>query len=486
MAEPKLPKWANGAVSSLRRRGGELRGFVSSPQMRRLRRRLKRIRPLFGLSDQLMRRMPKGLFARSILIVVTPIVILQAIVAYVFMERHWALVTERLSAALVSDIAAIIAVIERYPHEPNFQDVTRLSADTFGLTVSILPAGPLPPPAPKPFFSLLDRTLSEKITTQIRRPFWIDTVGNSDLVEIRIKLDDGTLRVFAPRRRAYASNSHIFLVWMVGSALILLAIALLFLRNQIRPIVALANAADSFGKGRPVDNFRPRGAREVRQASQAFLDMRERIERQIEQRTTMLSGVSHDLRTILTRFRLELELLPDSEETRAMRTDIAEMSLMLEDYLAFARGDTGEETEEVDLPSLLEALAENTRRNGDEVLLSFSGEPEIRVRPTALMRCLSNLLTNAAKYADRVEMRAVHHSGILEITIDDDGPGIRDEDKEAVFRPFYRLDDARNVDVAGTGLGLAIARDIARSHGGDIALADSPLGGLRAIVTIPA
>ncbi|WP_051631124.1 ATP-binding protein [Afifella pfennigii] len=433
-----------------------------------------------------MRSLPKGLYARSILIVVTPIVILQAIVAYVFMERHWALVTERLSAALAADIAALVAIIERYPHEENYADVTRLAADTFGLTVSILPAGPLPPPAPKPFFSLLDRTLSEKITGYIRRPFWIDTVGNSDLVEIRIKLDEVTLRAFAPRRRAYASNSHIFLVWMVGSALILLAIALLFLRNQIRPIVALAHAADSLGKGRPVEDFKPRGAREVRQASQAFLDMRERIERQIQQRTTMLSGVSHDLRTILTRFRLELALLPESDETRAMQADIAEMSSMLEDYLAFARGDSSEETEAVELPELLDSLADKTRRNGDKVAVRFLGEPEIHVRPMAFARCLSNLLTNAAKYADYVELSARHYDGILEVTIDDDGPGIRDEDKEAVFRPFFRLDHARNVDVAGTGLGLAIARDIARGHGGDIELADSPLGGLRAIVTIPA
>ncbi|SCZ43551.1 two-component system, OmpR family, osmolarity sensor histidine kinase EnvZ [Afifella marina DSM 2698] len=454
--------------------------------LRRWRRRLKRIRPFGGLGDRLMGRMPKGLFARSILIVVTPIVILQAIVAYVFMERHWQLVTERLSQSLTGDIAALIAVIERYPHEPGYLDVTRLAADTFQLTVSILPPDPLPPPVPKPFFSLLDHTLSEQITQVIGRPFWIDTVGNSDLVEIRIRLDDVVLRVFAPRRRAYASNSHIFLVWMSGSALILLAIALLFLRNQIKPIVALAYAAESFGKGRNVENFKPRGAREVRQASQAFLDMRERIERQIEQRTTMLSGVSHDLRTILTRFRLELALLPEGEESQAMQNDVEEMSRMLEDYLAFAKGDAGEETEAVVLPDLLETLADHARRSGDAVVLNFSGEPEIHVRPTALARCISNLLTNAAKFADRVEISATHRDGILEITIDDDGPGIPDEDKEAVFRPFYRLDDARNVDVGGTGLGLAIARDIARSHGGDIALEDSRLGGLRAVVTIPA
>jgi two-component system osmolarity sensor histidine kinase EnvZ len=433
----------------------------------------------------LMERLPKGLYVRSILIVVTPILILQAVVAYVFMERHWQTVTRRLSTALTRDIAAIIAVIDSYPQDERFAEITRIAADTYALNIAILPPGPLPEPGPRPFFSLLDDELSRGLRKSIERPFWIDTVGDSDLVEIRVDLGDHILRVFAPRNQAYASNSHIFLVWMVGTSLVLIAIALLFLRNQIKPILTLAHAAERFGKGRPAENITPRGAREVRQAAQAFIDMRERIERQIEQRTTMLSGVSHDLRTVLTRFRLELAMLGDSPETEALRADVDEMSLMLEDYLAFAQGDAGEATAEVDIPALLEEIAETARRHGDLVETRFEGEPQALVRALGFRRCLANLVGNAGKHGDRIELKAKHQGGWLTVTVDDDGPGIPQEEREAVFRPFYRLDPARNVD-GGSGLGLAIARDIAISHGGDVILSDSPLGGLRAILMIPA
>ncbi len=233
-------------------------------------------------------------------------------------------------------------------------------------------------------------------------------------------------------------------------------------------------------------HFRLRGAREVRQAGQAFIDMRRRIERQIEQRTAMLSGVSHDLRTVLTRFKLELALLGDNPDTRAMRADIDEMTRMLEDYLAFAKGDTEEVSEPVDMPALLQQLAERARRAGNRVTVAFQGEEKIQVRPLAFRRCLDNLIGNAGKFGDRIEIAANHQDDWLTIAIDDDGPGIAESEREAVFKPFYRLDAARNVDAGGTGLGLAIARDIARSHGGDIALDTSPFGGLRAVIAIPA
>ena len=445
-----------------------------------------RLRLLRRLGPALMGRLPKGLYARSILIVVLPIILLQSVVAYVFMERHWQLVTRRLSNAVTRDIAAVIEIIETYPQDQRFSEVTRIAAETFGLTVSVLPPDPLPAERPRPFFSLLDSTLSTEIRDEIKRPFWIDTVGNSDMVEIRIALKDHVLRVFAPRSRAYASNSHIFLVWMVGASLVLIGIALLFLRNQIKPILTLGRAAEQFGKGRPVSDFKPRGAREVRQAAQAFIDMRERIERQIEQRTTMLSGVSHDLRTILTRFKLELEMIGDTPDTQALRADVDEMSRMLEDYLAFAQGDAGEATEVVDLPVLLEEVAGAARRDGDQVTTAFEGEPRALLRALGFRRCLANLVGNAGKHAERIELKARHAQGWLTVTVDDDGPGIPVEEREAVFRPFYRLDAGRNVDAGGTGLGLAIARDIAISHGGDLILADSPLGGLRAILMIPA
>jgi two-component system osmolarity sensor histidine kinase EnvZ len=443
-------------------------------------------RAMRRLGPALSAQLPKGLYARSILIVVLPIVILQSVVAYVFMERHWQTVTRRLSNALSRDVAAIIEVIETYPQDERFAEITRIAAETYGLTISVLPPGPLPEPGPRPFFSLLDSTLSNEIRRQVELPFWIDTLGNSDMVEIRIQLQDNVLRIFAPRNRAYASNSHIFLLWMVGTSLVLIAIALVFLRNQIKPILTLAAAAEQFGKGRPVSSFKPRGAREVRKAAQAFIDMRERIERQIEQRTTMLSGVSHDLRTILTRFKLELAMLGDTPETRALRADVDEMSGMLEDYLAFAQGDAGEAADIVDVPALLDDVAEAARRNGSTVETQFEGEPRALLRALGFRRCLGNLVGNAGKHAERVDIKGRHADGWLTVTVDDDGPGIPVAEREAVFRPFYRLDTARNVDIGGSGLGLAISRDIAIGHGGDVILADSPLGGLRAILMIPA
>jgi two-component system osmolarity sensor histidine kinase EnvZ len=444
------------------------------------------VRPFRRIGPALTARLPKGLFARSILIMVLPMIILQSVVAYVFMERHWELVTRRLSSAVTRDIAGIIEVIETYPQDERFSDITRIAAETLELTISFLPPGPLPEPGPRPFFSLLDSTLSRELQTQINRPFWIDTLGDSGMVEIRIQLEDHVLRLFARRSRAYANNSHIFLVWMVSTSVVLIAIALLFLRNQIKPILTLGKAAEQFGKGRPVSSFRPRGAREVRQAAQAFIDMRERIERQIEQRTTMLSGVSHDLRTILTRFKLEIAILGDTPDTDALRADVDEMSRMLEDYLAFAQGDAGEAAAMVDVPGVLEEIAETARRTGDSVETGFEGEPQALLRALGFRRCLANLVGNACKHAERIHLKARHAGGWLTITVDDDGPGIPADQREAVFRPFYRLDTARNVDVGGSGLGLAISRDIAMSHGGNVVLADSPLGGLRAVLMIPA
>jgi two-component system osmolarity sensor histidine kinase EnvZ len=429
--------------------------------------------------------LPKGLYARSLLIVILPVLILQSVVAYVFMERHWRLVTGRLSEALARDVAAVIAVIDTWPQDPDWRKIGAIAERDLGFQVSVLPGSTLPPPMPRPFFSLLDNALSDEIATRVGRPFWIDTVGNSDLVEIRIVLKSGVLRVIARRSQAYASNSHIFLVWMVSASLVLLAIAILFLRNQIRPIQRLADAAESFGKGRPVGAFKPSGAREVRRAGEAFALMRSRIERQIEQRTAMLAGVSHDLRTVLTRFRLQLALTPDGPDREALETDIDEMQAMLEAYLAFARGEGEEEAAPTDMADMIAAIAVDAERAGFEISVLFRGDPEIVLRPNAFKRLLGNLVGNALRHADRVELTGAHAGGWLTVTVDDDGPGVPEDERENVFRPFYRLDEARNQDEGGTGLGLAISRDIARSHGGDITLDASPLGGLRAVVRIP-
>ncbi len=303
--------------------------------------------------------MPKGLYARSLLIVIVPMVILQSAIALVFMERHWQLVTFRLSSAVTQDIAALIDMRRDFGAlDPDNSKLEKIARQRLNLEAEILPPGPLPQALPKPFFSLVDRAMSSEIARQIRLPYWIDTVGRSDFIEVRVDMGDGILRVVAHRSQAYASNSHIFIVWMVSTSLVLIVLAILFLRNQIRPILALAGAAEEFGKGREVE-FRPRGAREVRRAAYAFLEMKRRIERAMEQRTTMLNGVSHDLRTILTQFKLSLALLGDNAEVEELTGDVDEMQRMLEAYLAFARGDIGEAAAPTDIPAMLETLRQN-------------------------------------------------------------------------------------------------------------------------------
>ncbi len=429
--------------------------------------------------------MPKGLFPRALLIIITPVVLLQAAIVFVFTERHWQSVTERLSAAVVGDIGAIVDLVDTYP-DANFADIQRIASQRMRLTIDMLPEDALPAAQPKPFFSPLDRLISEDISREIGKPFWVDTVGRSNLIEVRIKLDDGVLRVFARRNQAYVASSLTLIASMVATSIVLLGVAILFLRNQIEPILTLTAAVDNFGKGRPVPDFKPRGAREVRQAAIAFHDMRRRVERMIEQRTSLLAGVSHDLRTVLTRLRLQLAFIEETADVAAALADVEDMNRMLEGYLAFARGNSDERTMAVDMPALIASIADERRAAGYAVRDTFNGEAIVRVRPQSFKRCLVNLVTNATRHAKTVEIAGRHAAGHLTITVDDDGPGIPIEEREAVFKPFYRLDNARNLDATGTGLGLPTARDIARAHGGDVMLSESPLGGLRATITVPA
>ncbi len=414
-------------------------------------------------------------------------VLLQTAVTFVFMQHHWELVTRRLSEAVARDVGALTDLYRKLPPGQNDAFLANLASERFRMDATLLPAGPLPPAMPRSFFGALDpltRTLPSEIKTQVRQPFWLDTVGRSGLMEIRVDLGDRVLRLVTRRSLAYEANAHIFVLWMLGAMLVLLTVAIIFLRNQIRPILRLAVAAEDFGKGRTVD-FSPHGAREVRQAGHAFIEMKRRIERATEQRTAMLNGVSHDLRTILTRFKLSLALLDNSVDSALLEKDIDEMGGMLEGYLAFARGDASESSTRTDLSALLEDLRADAERHGAEIDLETKGNLDIRVRPMAIKRCVGNLVTNAQRHADHVQITGKREPQFVTITVDDDGVGIAPAYREEVFRPFYRLDEARNQDDAGAGLGLAIARDIARSHGGDIMLSDSPMGGLRAAVRIP-
>ena len=433
--------------------------------------------------------LPKGLYARALIIIIAPIVLLESVVAFTFMERHWQSVTRRLSEATARDIAALIEVYEGYNTDEDYARLTEMARNKLNLSMQIQPLSELPATQPKPFFALLDRMLSSELRKQIKQPFWIDTVGQSSKVEIRVKHDYAVLRFIATRSQTYASNSHIFLAWMVGTSVVLLTVSILFLRNQIRPILRLAEAADAFGKGRPVpDDFKPRGAREVRQAATAFIEMRERITQHVDQRTTMLAGVSHDLRTVLTRMRLQLAFLGEGSEVAAMKTDMLDMQHMLEDYLAFAKGDGGEVASPTNVYDLLDEVQADAQYFGAPIDFKMSRRRRNLIVPlkrVAMKRAITNLLSNAARFGDRVLLRGATERGWLRIEVDDSGPGIPLEERENVFKPFYRLDHARNQDQGNSGLGLAITRDIARGHGGDVTLADSSMGGLRAVIRLP-
>jgi len=329
----------------------------------------------------------------------------------------------------------------------------------------------------------LDDILEQRIGAD--RDFRTARMG--DDFDIRVDVHDGVLSVLVPRDRVTVSKPDIFVAWMLGSSLLLVGIAFILIRNQVRPIERLARAADSFGKGRAVPDFKPYGATEVRRAAQAFITMRERIERHVAQRTEMLAGVSHDIKTPLTRLKLTLAMMPDDADISSMREDIAEMEHMLDDYLAFARGEGGEDASLTDLSELLRdvACAAERARPKAQIAVTAPAHVPVSVRRAGLRRVLANLIDNALKHGSRVGVSLTQDERLVEIAIEDNGPGIPEPRREEAFRPFHRLDEGRNLQSGGSGLGLAIARDIARAHGGDIVLSDSRLGGLKATVRLP-
>jgi len=432
--------------------------------------------------------LPKGLYARALLIIITPIMILQSVLVLVFMDRHWEFVTRRLSNATVQDISMLISLYESYPFKDGYIRLTDMARQDLGLVIQILPNTTLPPPKERPFFGFVDRTLSKTIRGRIDKPFWIDTVGASDFIDIRVQLENAVMKVLARRSYTYASNTHIFLLWMVTTSLILLTVAILFLRNQIKPILALAQAAEAFGRGQPApEDFRIRGAREVRQAASAFMEMRDRIERHVEQRTTMLAGVSHDLRTVLTRFKLQLAMLGDTAELHELTSDVDEMQQMLEDYLAFSKGAGGEEAIRVDIFGLLSEIRDAYSDSQNNVVMLNAPNQHffVMIRRNAFKRAITNLVSNAKRFGKRILITASASRRNLIVTVEDDGPGIPPDLREEAFRPFYSLDKSRNQNVKSTGLGLAITRDIIRAHGGEIHMGESRMGGLKATVRIP-
>ncbi|RAK57994.1 ATP-binding protein [Phenylobacterium deserti] len=432
------------------------------------------------------RQLPKTLFGRSLLIIVLPVALMQVAVTYVFFDNHWQTVTSRLSEGLAGDIAWAVESYQEEPTAPAFARLSRRAEESMGLSIALQQGRELPVNRRYSFFAPIDRALQRALSERLDEPFWFDTTRYPAYVDIRVAVPGGVLRVLAPRDRAFATQGHIFVLWMTVATVLLTAIAILFIRNQVRAIERLANAAEAFGRGGEAVAFKPHGAREVRRAATAFLAMRSRIQRHIEQRTTLLASVSHDLRTPLTRLKLALALSEPSKRTDAMKKDVLEMEHMIDEYLAFARGEGGEGLEVVTLRQLIEEVSEGARRAGAEVALDADARLTAEVRPNALKRALSNLVMNAAVHGEHVEIAVRSRpNGGVEIVVDDDGPGIPADRYEEAFKAFGRLDESRNQNTKGVGLGLAIARDVARGHGGDIVLDRSPLGGLRAVVQLP-
>jgi two-component system osmolarity sensor histidine kinase EnvZ len=443
--------------------------------------------PLYphGAPGPIRRFLPRSLLGRAVLIIVTPLILLQVISTWVFYDRHYDTITKRLAQGLAGDVAAVISLMERDPSLQQRREAFQLARSAMQLQLSLTERTALPELTRPRVRTVVEARLEEALTERLRQPFVLDARSIRGHVEILVQLPEGVLRVLVNDERLFSSTTYIFIFWTIGSSVLLFGIAVIFMRNQVKPIRRLARAAESFGKGQEVRDFKPEGATEVRQAAAAFINMRDRIKRQIQQRTEMLAGVSHDLRTPLTRMKLQLEMLRDVPDAKYLQADVAEMEHMVEGYLAFARGEGQETPAPTDLGSLLRDVVAQMARDGRAVDLHVEQNLTLPLRREGMRRCLTNLLANARRHGTQVAVRAGRRKNVIEVTIDDDGPGIPAERYEDVFKPFFRLEQSRNPATGGVGLGLTIARDVARSHGGDVALEAAPGGGLRARVWLP-
>ena len=441
------------------------------------------------LADALIgleRILPRSLLGRSILIIVTPIVLLQVVSAWVFYDSHWDTVTRRLAQSVAGDIATVIQLLPEPVDAARRDELFDIANTNMKLNLTFKPGEILPNDPTIMRQNLVDRQLASALKDRVERPFLIDSRSMEKYVEIHVQLADGVLHVLVNRRRLFSSTTYIFFLWMVGTSLALLTVATQFMRGQVQPIRRLAQAADDFGKGRDVDDFRPDGASEVELAGRAFNSMRDRIRRQIAQRTEMLAGVSHDLRTPLTRMKLQLAMMKSAPEIVELKNDVADMERMIGAYLAFARGEGTEQSFPTDLISVIEEVVSNARREGAQIDLDVQEEELILpLRRDAFRRALANIVGNAHRYAQRQRLSLRRTRNGVDIFVDDDGPSVPLDSREDVFKPFFRLEQSRNTETGGTGLGLTIARDILRSHGGDVTLKDSPEGGLRVKLRLP-
>tara|TARA_Y100000590_G_scaffold470125_1_gene662146 strand:- start:2934 stop:4250 length:1317 start_codon:yes stop_codon:yes gene_type:complete len=435
----------------------------------------------YGLSNFFRKILPKRLFYRSLLIVAAPIILLQIIITIVFFDSLWIKANKGMTRSLVSEVQTMFDIYKK-GDENDQQMIVNLYNKNFDFVIAFKENEILPEKKTERWYSPIDRSLRRELKP-VFDSYWFDTMSYKELVDLRIKYKNGTLQIFIPKNKIAPSSARIFALWITLPGLLLILIALIFLKNQTRPIVNLARAAEKFGKGESTEGFVPSGAREIRQAGYEFDRMRKRITVHLNQRSEMLSGISHDLRTPLTRLKLQLAMLKQEDLAKKMGDDIEEMERMLNEYLEFASQQKFEKTQLTNLNSLIENIQKKYEQK--EIKLFLENSPKINIRPNSIKRCLMNLIDNALSYGKKAEIFTKKTMNHIIILVDDNGPGIPESEYQNVLKPFYRIDKSRGQNKLGVGLGLSIANDIIRAHGGDITLEKSPLNGLRVKVSLP-
>ena len=436
----------------------------------------------YGLNNIIKKVLPKRLFYRSLIIVATPIILLQIIITVVFFDSLWIKANKGMTRSLVGEIVTLLDVYKN-PDVGVKQSIINLYNQNFDFAITLKENELLPEKKTERWYSPMDRSLRRELKPVFGNSYWFDTTSYKEVVELRIKYQNGFLQIFFPKHKISPSSARIFALWITLPGLLLIMIAIVFLRNQTRPIVKLAKAAESFGKGEFIKEFRPSGAKEIRQAAYEFDKMRKRITIQLHQRSEMLSGISHDLRTPLTRLKLQLSFLKQQDLAKKMSDDIEEMERMLNEYLEFARFQKNEETETANLNDVIVKIVE--KYQDEKININLEENLTINMRLNSFKRCLMNLIDNGLSYGKKVEIFTKKTLSNIIIFVDDDGPGIPEKEHQNVMKPFYRIDKSRGQNKAGVGLGLSIANDIIRSHGGNISLEKSPLNGLRVKVSLP-
>jgi len=436
----------------------------------------------YGLNNIIKKILPKRLFYRSLIIVATPIILLQIIITVVFFDSLWIKANKGMTRSLVGEIETLLDVYKN-PDVGVKQSILNLYNQNFDFAITLKENELLPRKKTERWFSPMDRSLRRELKPAFGNTYWFDTTSYKEVVELRIKYQNGFLQIFFPKSKIAPSSARIFALWITLPGFLLIMISIVFLKNQTRPVVNVAKAAEKFGKGEFVKEFRPSGAREIRQAAYEFDKMRKRISVHLNQRSEMLSGISHDLRTPLTRLKLQLALLKQQDLAKKMSDDIEEMERMLNEYLEFSRNQKNEETETVNINNLITSIIK--KYDGKQINVHFEKNLEISARLNAIKRCLINLIDNGLAYGKKVEIITKKTISDAVIFIDDNGPGIPEQEYQNVMKPFYRIDKSRGQNKSGVGLGLSIANDIIRSHGGVISLEKSPLNGLRVKISLP-